>query len=486
MIKKAVIVKVIIIIAIILFLLCSFAVFRSINNNKDIMTNSQADQTITTPAAVTAKGIDEAVTSAVESSADITPPETAQTVNVRGVAVNDAKLQADEPAKNSYGETSSAYTFYLSSNSDKYIVTAEPYDNNDSMVTLYIEDNEFNLSSIDITAPDNYTIAFPYEQQYAASFCRVRSDTADDSSVPDILQIYFYADGALAGNSNYPAIVSKFYAIDNRTLKEIDIIDNTGGKPKHLDYTADTDFYYTEPLTLMPAIKVISDGKCDRPEIFTYTFNTRKFTMTKNAEEFSEDNPLYFGYGYYALADNIYRYFTISTYNVAAEEGYYEIPVIDSSMSSNNYLYSDYYFAVKDDRFNSVETLKAYMGTLFDKSIVDKMFSEAPQKYKDYDGVLHTVQASSGWPYGMGRLIITSYEKSDGDTEKSILYNTKQEILDEYGNVIDYADRGSFTIEHFDDISTYIPDYQEYSYSASPQGWFFIDYNYVLQTMENN
>jgi hypothetical protein len=119
------------------------------------------------------------------------------------------------------------------------------------------------------------------------------------------------------------------------------------------------------------------------------------------------------------------------------------------------------------------------MITLFSNDIADKIFNQAPQKYKDFDGTLHAITASSGWPYGTGRLIITSYAEYNTDSRKKKIYDTQQELLDDYGNIIGYADRGSFTIEYYSNMSEAVPNYPQNCYSASPQGWIFTSYNYI-------
>jgi hypothetical protein len=406
---------------------------------------------------------------------------TAQSLVVNGTAINDSRNSSPAPKlKNSYSVSSLSYTFdFYDDNSNKYIVTVDPSEG-ENMLTLYTEDNQFNRSSVYVTAPDGYKIKAPYTKAVSDCFSYKANN---DTLCPYILQVYFYLDGDTQ-NSDKPSIISSFYAISNRTLRKISLIDNTGEQPVKMEYTPDTDLYFALPYTLMSDIKVIEGEKSEYPEIFTYSFDIVNFTLTKNKEEFSEDNPAFFGYGYYALADNVYRYFTVDNYAINSEDGYYEIPVIDQSSNSNDYLYSEFYFTIDDSRFNTVDTLKAYMRTLFSKDIADKIFNEAPQKYKDFDGTLHAITASSGWPYGTGRLIITSYAEYNTDSRKKKIYDTQQELLDDYGNIIGYADRGSFTIEYYSNMSEAVPNYPQNCYSASPQGWIFTSYNYILPPPE--
>lgn len=404
---------------------------------------------------------------------------TAPSVSVNGTAVNDAQNTILPELRNSYSSSDLSYSFdFYDSSDNKYIVTAEP-DEEKNILMLNAEDNNYNLSSVYVTAPKGYEIKYPCTKTISGYF-NYNAETG--LFYPYMLQVNFYSDSI-----DLPPVVSSFYAVKSGNLHQIKLIDNTGEQPVELSYTADTNLYFSERNTLMSDIKIVSGEKSDVPEIFTYTFNDSEFSLTKNKEEFSEDNQPYFGYGCYALANNVYRYFTTDNYKINAEDGYYEIPVIDQDSSSGDYLYSDFYFAVDDSRFNTVDSLRAYVRTLFSSDITDNMFASAPQKYKDFDGILHTVSVKSEPNKPLGRIVINDWEEYDDNTYKSKTYDIVQELLDEDGNVIGYSNLPNFKIEHYSNMAEAFPGYTQDCWGAVPTDWVItnFDYNYDFKLKQN-
>ena len=87
----------------------------------------------------------------------------------------------------------SSYTFSLNDGENNYMITVSATDN-DSELKIITEDNAFNYSEYTLTAPENYTLNIPYSQEYASSVCSVLTNTADDQTVPDVVQFVFYLD----------------------------------------------------------------------------------------------------------------------------------------------------------------------------------------------------------------------------------------------------------------------------------------------------
>lgn len=376
---------------------------------------------------------------------------------------------AEESPAEKYAVSANGIVVKMSNGKDYYVVSVQ-YDpeNDGNSVTFNIEDNDYNLNSITIEAPEDYSVINENEASMTSSFCKVLRNQFDDKSVPDVLQLYFYSDNYI-DEEKTPYIISKFYAIQDGTLNQISIEDETEEEPLYYEFVKGMDLYCTEPLKYMSPIKIATENNVEYPEIFTYTFDPDNFIMTKKREEFSPENPLYFGYGYFALANDLYRYFTCDVLPLNEEVGYFEDPVFDEN--SGTYYNSNFYFMVDDERFADLDSFKAYTNTVFSKNLTDEMFRNAPQKYKDFDGRLHTLTSAIGDDYFGGLMLIDGYSEEDG----KLIYTTKQERFDINGNVIGYEYSGKLVLEK--------PENQSGAsgYSASPYGYVFTEYNNVLQ-----
>lgn len=375
---------------------------------------------------------------------------------------------AEEPPADKYAFSANGIVFKMSNGRDYYVVSVQNDPENDgSSVIFNIEDNDYNLNSISVEAPADYSVSNENDASMISSFCKVLSNQQEGKSVPDVLQLYFYADNYI-NEEITPYIISKFYAIQDGTLNQISIEDDTE-EPLYYEAVKGMDLYCTEPLKYMPPISIVTKNNVEYPEIFTYTFDPDNFIMTKKREEFSPENPLYFGYGYFALANDLYRYFTCDVLPLNEEVGYFEDPVFDEN--SGTYYNSNFYFMVDDERFADLDSFKAYTNTVFSKNLTDEMFRNAPQKYKDFDGRLHTLTSAIGDDYFGGLMLIDGYSEEDG----KLIYTTKQERFDINGNVIGYEYSGKLVLEK--------PENQSGAsgYSASPYGYVFTEYNNVLQ-----
>ena len=79
-------------------------------------------------------------------------------------------------------------------------------------------------------------------------------------------------------------------------------------------------------------------------------------------------------------------------------------------------------------------------------SLVNDLFINAPQKYRDIDGALYTIVGDGGMDFTLGDLTITSWEEN-GNT---VTYHTKQEKFDDEGKFKEFIDGGDFTVERTD------------------------------------
>lgn len=358
------------------------------------------------------------------------------------------------------GETEpfSSYSYEFTAYGSNYMITAA-LDKTGAGLTLTAEDNTFGFSTFEVTPPDNYAVYIPYSQQYASSVCTVIKSS--DSSIfdTDLLKIDFYLDNF--ENESMPYTVSRFYSIsdsklvqlkaydctelnaaaDNlKTAKIISDVSEEYRSYTELDYIPESCLYQTEPLKFMPPPEVYSDenGRLTA-KVVTYTLDTDNMVLRRNYEDVSPGS-LYYGYMTHAVAGDIYRYFIATSLNVTDYENF-----VKSEEDGQSYNF----FKVDDPRFSTVDELKAYVNQYFSEEMTEKMFREAPQKYRDIDGELYTVPGDGGIDDSLGQLVITDISVSDN----IYTYSTRQEKLSEsgvsyiYGEfVIEVHDDGTFTV----------------------------------------
>ena len=340
-----------------------------------------------------------------------------------------------------YDEPFSSYTYDFSVYGSNYMITVTP-DETTTGLTLTVEDNQFGFSTFNVTPPNGYMVVLPYTQQQASQVCTVIKNTTEgDTSVPDLLKIDFYL--STFEDETLPYTVSRLYSILDNRLVEVEVYDTIGDGTESdllepMKYIPDSNLYHTEPDKFMPEPEVTmnEDGSLSA-KVVTYTINYNDMTMRRGYEDIiSVDNALYYGYAAHAIAGDIYKYFIATSLNVTDYDNYVEIPDANSESSQ-------YFFKVDDPRFSTIDELKSYVGGYFDEKLVDEMFRNAPQQYRDIDGELYTILGDGGMNFNLGKLTITSWEQNGS----VITYHTKQETFDDNYAFTGYVDGGDFVIE---------------------------------------
>ena len=346
-------------------------------------------------------------------------------------------------------ESFSSYTLDYSDGKDKYMITIT-LNSTGNAFDITVEDNNFGYSSTIITAPENYILNIPYSQETASSVCKVIKNTIDNTQLPDILEFTFYLNDF--EDESLPYSVTKYYAVQNSQLVEILIFGETETRAGHLEYCSESSMYHVEPTIFMPEPTVTFDENGNaETDISIYRFDPDNLTLTKcPANSTFEENPIYYGYAAKAIADNIAQYFTTTSLNVTDYENYVEMP------SLNNSDINDCFFKVDDERFQTLEELKNFTRKYFSEKLVNEMFINAPQKYRDIDGALHTIVGDGGHDFTLGELIIIDYTVEGN----SVIYHTRQEKFSDEGEFLKYIDGGDFVIELQPDGSFIVTGYR--------------------------
>lgn len=350
-------------------------------------------------------------------------------------------------------EPFTSYTFEFTNYDDKYLVNAE-LNAYHTAIVLSIEDNQFGYSTYEIYPPDKYMLNIPYSQSSANTICTVIKNTVNAASVPGLLQFDFYLSDF--SDETLPYKVSKFYSILDNNMIEVILMDISGTGSTVLQYTGDTSLCYTEPNVLMPAPIVYEDenGRLTA-DVYTYTLIPESMVMLKDKMDLATSSPIYYGYACQAVANSIYQYFTTSSLNVSDFGSYID----DTAQNSD---ISEHYLKVDDPRFTGVESLRNYCKGYFSEKIVETMFLNAPQKYRDFEnGELYTLLADYPYDYSLGKLTITNYIESDG----VYTFRTSQEKLDEYGNVTGTIDGGDFVVSIPDEQGNFIISQYRYPFN---------------------
>lgn len=335
----------------------------------------------------------------------------------------------------------SSYTFSVSDSENNYMITISASED-ESSFKIITEDNAFNYSEFTLKAPENYEIVIPYTQDMASNVCDILKNTADDTSLPDIIQFTFYLNN-FDTQEELPYTVKKLYSVKNGEFTEISLFDISG---ESLDYISEYTLLRTEGRVFMPVpdVSFDEDGSYSL-EIDVYDFDENELTLKKRIQstdfyssaDDTHDNMLYYGYAAKAVADNIAKYFTTSSLNISDYSNIVEVPSLNSDGAST------YYFYVDDPRFSTKAELESFVKLYFDAKTTDEMFVNAPQKYCDIDGKLCTVVGDAGLSY-IGNTTITSYIYNDKDN--TITYKTKAERYDDMGRFYEFVDSGDFTL----------------------------------------
>ncbi len=384
-------------------------------------------------------------------------------------------------------EPFTSYSYDFKVYDSNYMITAAPDETMEGL-TLTVEDNTFGFSTFHVAPPVNYSVALPYSQEYASQVCTVIKSSDDTAAYPDLLKIDFYLSNF--ENESLPYTVSRLYSILNNQLVEVEVYDTTGEvveaetsaemdfviepteEPvseeemkssvemdvteyfERLNYIPESYLYQTEPLKFMPEPTIAESVNTGRlsANVVTYTLNPDDMTMRRAYEPISTEN-VYFGYMAHAVAGSIYQYFIATSLNVTDYENYVEIPVSGSD-------YNQYFFKVDDPRFHTVQELRDYVSGYFSEELVDYMFINAPQKYRDIDGELYTILGDGGFDDTLGKLTITDFVRQDN----IITYHTKQDKYNE-NHDMSYIDGGDFVIELREDGSFIVTKYRYPMYS---------------------
>ena len=372
-----------------------------------------------------------------------------------------------ESAQSSDGAFSE-YTLELKGAKENYMAIIRRGEFDDE-ISVTLEDNQYRSSSFVITAPSGYEPFFPYTQAQASTIVNVISNDITDDYIPDIIQFSFYVtQEEIDKGSDLSYSVSRMYTIDeNGELREITIkADDSEGADTEEDISDLLDqvhLYHTEPDKFIYEM-VVDDtnvydengelkpiGDCVTLKTLTFDYSVPCF-VTGEAE-ISEDNPLYFGYAYWAAANTEAQYFIMTTFNITDWENYVE-RTNDATGSS------EYYFKIDDSRFKSVDDLLPYLENVFTASTAERIFNDAPQKYCDIDGSLYGIAGDGGMDFTLGTLTFTDVEVSSD----RMIFRSRQEKYTEDGDPAGYTDGGNFVITKQSDGSWRVSQYR-YPYS---------------------
>lgn len=341
------------------------------------------------------------------------------------------------------------HTFEFKGTTENYMIIISKGEFEDE-ISVEIENNRYESRDFVITAPSGYVPEFPFAANRAESVVKVISNDIDDTYIPDIMQFTFLPvnDGETDGqNSEQP--ISKLYTVDGSgELREIYIIYSRDGEDDEIvrEYLDRTQLYHSEPDKFIYEIAVDSANLYDgagvtrpveqRVKIRTLTFDSSVPCLRAGLEDLSEDNPLYFGYAYWAAANSAAQYFTMTSFNVSDWDNYIEVPTADGSD------YTEYFFRIDDSRFETTDDMLDFLMTVFTEAAAKRILSEAPQKYQDYDGGIYGIVDAHNNDYSLGTLTFSGMEISDS----KMLFRSRQEKYDDLGNFIGYTDGGNFVI----------------------------------------
>lgn len=329
----------------------------------------------------------------------------------------------------------SSYTFSLNDGENNYMITVSAAES-DSELKIITEDNAFNYSEFTLTPPENYMLSIPYSQEYSSSVCSVLTNTADDQTVPDIVQFVFYLDN-FDTEEELPYTVRRFYSVKNNEFTEIEVYDTDGNK---MDYIPESSLLRTEATVFMPTPTVtFDDDGAASVDLSVYDFDANELTLKKRVQSTDfETDKLYYGYAAKAIADDIAQYFTTTSLNVSDYDNYVQLDSLNSDGGSTMLYFVD------DPRFKTVSDLENFVKKYFDAKTTNEMFVNAPQKYRDVDGKLCTVVGDAGFLY-ISDITIIGYNYNEKTS--TITYKTKAKRYDDEGNFVEFIDSGDLTLE---------------------------------------
>ncbi len=363
-------------------------------------------------------------------------------------------------------EPFSEYTFEMRGAAENYMLILRHGEFDDEL-SVTIENNRYESKEFVITAPSGYNVVYPYDQENASQIVNVIKNDIDDTYIPDIMQVNFAISESELDNSPENTLynISRMYMIDSDgELREIAVVDGEDEEETVSDYLDRTSFYHTEPARFIYEITVDDTNLYnengglrpveERVTIRTMTFEPEKLRIVMGFEEITEADPLYFGYAYWAAANLAAQNFTVSAFNISDFDNYIEEKNDDET--------SVYYFKIDDPRFDSTDDLITYLETVFAPTTAQRIFTEAPQKYKDIDGELYGIAGDGIYDRTLGTLTFSGMEITDS----RMLFRSRQEKYDEYGNFTGYTDGGNFVIAKQEDGSWKVIQYRyPYSYN---------------------
>ncbi len=387
-----------------------------------------------------------------------------------------AALSGDISGTAGYDVTSdtkpfSEYTFEFRGTKENYMIIIGKGEFDDQ-IAVTVENNKYESSSFIITAPSGYEFVFPYSDDQASSVVNVITNDISDEYIPDIMQFVFHIteDELYNDPQNTDHTVSKMYTVDdNGELREISIVTDDAAETGEISEDATPDYlnkailYHSEPDKFIYEMAVddvnIYDDYGDlkpigeRVRIRTLTFDYSVLRLIEGTEVINEENPLYFGYAYWAAANSAAENFTMTTFNISDWENYIEKKnPFDGS--------SEYYFKIDDSRFSRVSDLRVYLETIFTPATALSILSDAPQKYCDINGELYGIAGDGGFNTSLGILTFSDMEIS----EDRMIFRSRQEKYNDEGKYTGYTDGGDFVISKQDDGSWRVSLYR-YPYS---------------------
>jgi hypothetical protein len=300
----------------------------------------------------------------------------------------------------------SGYTFEFSDNGDNYIITASVAENE---LIFTVEDRNIEVSTCIDSIPEGYSPG-----ALSAANCFILPMRFAGDSQKELLEIIFTP---VDEDTPQTELVSKIYGIKNGVFMPLDVYDNTMLSMTYMETLPDTELIPTETNKFMTPPQVFYSDTTPSAivTISTYTFDPNTMTFTKANEKTTPDNALYYGYAAYAAATDLYSFFTDRTLTIDTDG---EFALFSNNVTGE----SDYYLPVEDPRFSTLAEFEAYIRNFFSEEIAAEMFRQAPQKYRDIGGVLHTLQVNNTRDPSLGRVILTDMLEED----VSILFLTEQ------------------------------------------------------------
>lgn len=357
----------------------------------------------------------------------------------------------------------SSYMTEVTDGTDNYLMTVKA---ENGLLSVSLEDKEYRASTLDIVPPEGFSAVIPASGASAHDVCKIVTNDVDKRVVvPDIIQ-FFFTDGN-------DRTVSRFYSIKDGRFGAVEIYDtaDSGSEPVRAEYLDRSAIYHSEPdkfitsIVVDESVGIVSDIS-GMVKIHTMKFDPEKMQLTGGYENISENNPLYFGYAYWGLANNAASYFTETLLNIESKDKYVRM----KSDSAPDGIY--YYFYTNDARFGSCDDMREYLKSLFTDDIANRLFTNAPQRYRDIKDRLCTLAQVSDRDRSLGMLTFSSYEISGNGS--IMTFSTRQEKYDEDGVFKGYTDGGKFQIIK---IADWVYDVNDNTY-YDEERWIVSSYRY--------